>query len=272
MIKRTHIILLGLVAAVSTALPPLKPFQPSQRQQLKSFLPSSFSSVGRTQTARSSQATSFQRPGLPYKIRYVTSKEDGQYRSENSGSVYSGDGQYSHDDSGTYVHDNSGAYVHQDVPYVHLDVPYEHQEIGGGEYVHPVYVESIPPAGGYGPPVTLKKGNAAGLYDNRNYKIIRKIEHVGEDLYDYLYQTENGIYAEEDGKIANKGNREEAIRAKGYFTYTGPDSNIYTVNYTADENGFLPEADHIPTPPPLPEAIARSLAYQRAIGELTDRR
>lgn len=56
----------------------------------------------------------------------------------------------------------------------------------GGEYVHPVYVESIPPAGGYGPPVALRQGNAAGLYDNRNYKIIRKIEHVGQDLYDYL--------------------------------------------------------------------------------------
>lgn len=49
-----------------------------------------------------------------------------------------------------------------------------------------MYVESIPPAGGYGPPVALRQGNAAGLYDNRNYKIIRKIEHVGEDLYDYL--------------------------------------------------------------------------------------
>lgn len=72
--------------------------------------------------------------------------------------------------------------------------------------------------------------------------------------------------------MANKGTKEEGISAKGYFTYTGPDSIIYSVNYTAGEDGFVPEADHLPTPPPLPEAIARSLAYQRAIGELEDRR
>lgn len=142
---------------------------------------------------------------VPYKIRYTTSPtEDGQYRQDNSGAYYDADGQYRHDNSGEYVHDNSGEYVHQDVPYEHQDVPYEHQDIRGrtssfvfkfwyskvrtlgGEYVHPVYVEGIPPAGGYGPPVELRRGNAAGLYDNRNYKIIRKIEHVGQDLYDYL--------------------------------------------------------------------------------------
>ncbi|KAJ8929087.1 hypothetical protein NQ314_018254 [Rhamnusium bicolor] len=90
------------------------------------------------------------------------------------------------------------------------------------------------------------------------------------DLYNkyFSYETQNGIYAEEDGKLANKGKKDEAIRAKGYFTYTGPDSIIYTVQYTADENGFLPQADHLPTPPPVPEAIARSLSFQRSIGEL----
>lgn len=32
----------------------------------------------------------------------------------------------------------------------------------------------------------LKTGNAAGLYDNRNYAIIRKVEDVGLDGYHYL--------------------------------------------------------------------------------------
>lgn len=37
------------------------------------------------------------------------------------------------------------------------------------------------------PQVTeLKYGNAAGLYDNRNYGIIRKVEHVEQDGYHYL--------------------------------------------------------------------------------------
>ncbi|KAJ8942558.1 hypothetical protein NQ318_021960 [Aromia moschata] len=204
------------------------------------------------------------RTGYPY--RYASSNE-GRYDADNSGAYYQSDnsGSYYHDNTGIYIHDNSGDYFHIHNPYEHQEEKYVHK---GGEYIHPKNYVSIPPAGGYGAPVNLQRGNAAGLYDNRNYKIIRKIEHVGDDLYDYLYETENGIYAEEDGKIGNKGKKEEAIRAKGYFTYTGPDSIIYTVNYTADENGFLPDADHIPTPPPVPEHIERSLAYQRSIGEL----
>ncbi|KAJ8978087.1 hypothetical protein NQ317_004621 [Molorchus minor] len=201
--------------------------------------------------------------GGSYPNRYA-STSDGQYFPDNTGAYHQG-GEYYHDNSGAYIHDNSGEYIHIHNPYEHQDNPYVHK---GGEYIHPKNYVSIPPAGGYGAPVNLQRGNAAGLYDNRNYKIIRKIEHVGEDLYDYLYETENGIYAEEDGKLGNKGTKEEAIRAKGYFTYTGPDNIIYTVNYTADENGFLPDAAHLPTPPPTPEYIERSLAYQRSIGEL----
>lgn len=58
------------------------------------------------------------------------------------------------------------------------------------------------------------------------------------------------------------------MRAKGLYYYVAPDRRKYTVTYTADENGFIPEGDHIPQEPPLPPHIARALEYQRSKGLL----
>lgn len=84
------------------------------------------------------------------------------------------------------------------------------------------------------------------------------------------YETENGIFGEEEGHLEQQGTDKEAMRAKGYYKYTGPDNIIYEVEYTADEEGFKPSAAHLPQAPEIPLAIARSLEYQRSIGELKD--
>lgn len=44
----------------------------------------------------------------------------------------------------------------------------------------------ISAAGGFGAPVAQKTGSAAGLYDNKNYGIVRQDGHVDEDGYHYL--------------------------------------------------------------------------------------
>lgn len=63
----------------------------------------------------------------------------------------------------------------------------------------------------------------------------------------------SGIHADESGVEAN------GIQAVGGYSYTGDDGQVYTVRYTADANGFQPVGAHIPTAPPIPEAIARAL-------------
>lgn len=37
------------------------------------------------------------------------------------------------------------------------------------------------------------------------------------------------------------------------YSYYSPEGELISVTYTADENGFQPQGDHLPTPPPIPE-------------------
>lgn len=71
------------------------------------------------------------------------------------------------------------------------------------------------------------------------------------------YLTENGIYGEEQAKLHKNGGTD----AKGFYEYTGDDGKLYRVHYESNHKGFVPKGDHIPTPPPIPEAIARALKY-----------
>lgn len=79
------------------------------------------------------------------------------------------------------------------------------------------------------------------------------------------YETGNEIQAEEKGYVKNLGNPEQETQvAEGSYSYTAPDGTRISVTYVADENGFVPVGDHLPTPPPIPEAILKALAYIEA--------
>ncbi|GFG37119.1 hypothetical protein Cfor_05781 [Coptotermes formosanus] len=74
------------------------------------------------------------------------------------------------------------------------------------------------------------------------------------------YETGNNIIAEETGFLKNPGiENEEALVQHGSYTYTAPDGSIITVTYTADEQGFRAQGAHLPTPPPIPAEIQKSL-------------
>lgn len=77
--------------------------------------------------------------------------------------------------------------------------------------------------------------------------------------YYYKVVNENNIEVSESGRVDNVGTDDEVMRVKGYYEYIGDDGVLYRVDYIADENGFQPTGAHLPTPPPIPEEILRSL-------------
>lgn len=79
--------------------------------------------------------------------------------------------------------------------------------------------------------------------------------NVGDGGYQYAYETGNGISAEEQGTYGT---------AKGSFAFTSPEGEQVSLEYTADENGFHPRGSHLPTPPPIPEEIRRSVEQNLA--------
>ncbi|GAB1863007.1 Larval cuticle protein LCP-17 [Camponotus japonicus] len=76
--------------------------------------------------------------------------------------------------------------------------------------------------------------------------------------YSYSYETGNGIQAQEDGHLNNVGTDQEALEARGSYSYTDNEGNTFQVSYVANENGFQPEGAHLPSVPPL---IKKALQY-----------
>ncbi|XP_001656591.2 larval cuticle protein LCP-30 [Aedes aegypti] len=77
--------------------------------------------------------------------------------------------------------------------------------------------------------------------------------------YHYKVVNENDIEVSETGRLDNVGTDDEFLRVMGYYQYLGDDGVLYRVDYVADENGFRPSGAHLPTPPPIPEEILKSL-------------
>ncbi|XP_065205372.1 pupal cuticle protein 27-like [Planococcus citri] len=84
----------------------------------------------------------------------------------------------------------------------------------------------------------------------------------GDGSYSYSFETANGISQSEYGVYKPGPTPEEGIQSSsGSYSYTGPDNVVYTITYTAGLEGFVPQGAHIPTPPPIPEAIQKVLQY-----------
>lgn len=83
-------------------------------------------------------------------------------------------------------------------------------------------------------------------------------------LFSFSYQTDNGIYVQEEGNVRSIKDELVDIIVRGSFLYKSPEGQEINLRYTADENGFHPEGDHLPTPPPIPLAILKALEWNAA--------
>ncbi|XP_059057918.1 pupal cuticle protein 36-like [Achroia grisella] len=84
-------------------------------------------------------------------------------------------------------------------------------------------------------------------------QILRSNSEVTAEGFSYDFETSNGIRADASGVATN------GVQSQGSFGYKGDDGQDYSISYTADENGYQPQGAHLPTPPPIPEAILKSL-------------
>ncbi|KAJ8937480.1 hypothetical protein NQ314_011870 [Rhamnusium bicolor] len=85
-------------------------------------------------------------------------------------------------------------------------------------------------------------------------------DNNGDGSYRFDYETANHIAAQESGHLKTS----DASEVQGFYSYLAPNGQTISVSYVADENGFRPAGDHLPTPPPIPAAILKSLEINAA--------
>ncbi|XP_018574964.1 endocuticle structural glycoprotein SgAbd-8-like [Anoplophora glabripennis] len=95
--------------------------------------------------------------------------------------------------------------------------------------------------------------------------IIRESNEVNIDgSYQWSFEADNGISAQESGQIKNANSQDPIEEAQGSFQYTGPDGAAIQLQYVANENGFQPQGAHLPVAPPIPIEIQRALDWNAA--------
>uniref|UniRef100_A0A1B0AMA0 Uncharacterized protein n=1 Tax=Glossina palpalis gambiensis TaxID=67801 RepID=A0A1B0AMA0_9MUSC len=94
--------------------------------------------------------------------------------------------------------------------------------------------------------------------------IIKQIDITNPDgSFNSSYETSNGILVEnigymkkilvpqqvdEDGHVIDE-HEETILVQRGFFRYMDPEGKEVELRYTADENGFQPQGDHLPKAP-----------------------
>lgn len=123
-------------------------------------------------------------------------------------------------------HHHQIVHSHQEVAHTHHEIAHHHHE--GQSNPHDAHAE-------INSSETLVKSN-------------------GE--YAYGFDTSNGIAKTEAGVAGHS--------VKGSSQHITPEGEVVTLKYVADKNGFHAVGSHIPTPPPLPQHVIETLAWNAA--------
>ncbi|ODM98267.1 Larval cuticle protein LCP-17 [Orchesella cincta] len=85
-------------------------------------------------------------------------------------------------------------------------------------------------------------------------------ENNGDGTFRWVSELSDGTKLEQSGYVKDGPDPENPIQViQGSYSYVSPDGEQINLKYIADENGFQPEGDHLPTPPPIPEEIQKAL-------------
>ncbi|KAF7989690.1 hypothetical protein HCN44_008364 [Aphidius gifuensis] len=76
-----------------------------------------------------------------------------------------------------------------------------------------------------------------------------------------VWESQNGIKVQEEGTVKVLEKNTIAQSVTGEISWVDHDGTPFNLKYTADENGYRPEADFLPTSPPIPIGIARGLEW-----------
>ncbi|KAH8300302.1 hypothetical protein KR044_012562 [Drosophila immigrans] len=87
-------------------------------------------------------------------------------------------------------------------------------------------------------------------------EVEKRSEDVRPDGFNAQLSLTDGSSRSESGDVHGNIN--------GNFGWISPEGEHIEVSYVADENGYQPKSDVLPTPPPTPEAILAALKWIEA--------
>ncbi|XP_017836581.1 cuticular protein 47Eg [Drosophila busckii] len=98
----------------------------------------------------------------------------------------------------------------------------------------------------------------AAALANEDAGVLRNEAEVNVNNFKYALELDNSVKVEQHGEQDG-----DAWRVAGSHSWTSPEGEGVSIQYVADENGYqvLSANPPLPTPPPIPEAIQRALAY-----------
>merc|ERR1712168_95507 len=107
---------------------------------------------------------------------------------------------------------------------------------------------------------------APQLLEEREVVVLRDDRLANEDgTFSYTLEADNGINTAVEGFTGSEGQ----LNMRGSYAMPLADGGFAIVTFTADENGFQPSSDLLPTSPPLPAHVYELLEIaerQRAEG------